>query len=608
MAKPEQEGYEPQEPNFTNLAENKSRLSRHQRIILGAGSIAVATSGLIVAARAAGYIDSEPSVTSDDSHSQNLENTPTSVAEFTVTTPSGETATFTTPSPTPEQLTPTPETKPTEQPTKAPEVTPSAEYAPYDSLITKISSSTLSEQEKQESITQIEQIKLTEKVQKQLLSAYNTELGPDGKTPALLYYTKLRYPNIPTLTPESQIFILQNQKILDTEIAPKIKTLNETFDPNTLKNTLEQISYNAGHVYNPDGPYFGLNVSLSDYSYLSESLTPAESQTKYENLTPTQIESLKVLESELAPLVGNFTIFGTKGFELNYFQGPSGNKYELHINPDNQQSARHEWSHATNIEQNKSIAGSLTPEELVKLATLHEKALTDPVYGRQYATLNQLFTSYSEINRYTAGASSYPFETFVTNTNASGPEKMYKVEPHTFAVNKLTGVKMTDADIVKILELQPKQYKDTKEFVNAKLPQLEKLAQTAPFFAPFVEMLKKDPATMDKLASKIGKNSIANYHTTTEGDYLRFFVEYYCDSSFTVGLLNGQPEMVKIFTNLTKEDQKLLLTNSLAILQHADHETWAENSRFSIESPNPAPRTDNPYTDYYAFLKLSLKK
>jgi len=167
--------------------------------------------------------------------------------------------------------------------------------------------------------------------------------------------------------------------------------------------------------------------------------------------------------------------------------------------------------------------------------------------------------------------------------------------------------KLTVENVVKIFELKSAQYNNSQEFVNAKLPQLEKLAQSSDFYRVFVEMLKKDPTTMDRLASKIGKNSIANLNNRSESNYLRFFIEYYCDSTFTIGLLNGTPEIVNVFNNLSVENQKLILTNSLALAQHADFETWAENSRFSIESPNPAPRADNPYTDYYSFLKSAVQ-
>lgn len=603
-------------PNH-NLAENKSRLSRKQQIILAAGGVAVATSGAIAAAQAAGYFDSGNTPdTSDSTHTQNIENTPTLQPEFTVTTPSGATATFETPTLTPTiELTPTPtpavELTPTptatEQPRPTPEVIAVAEHASYDSLIAKISSSTLTEKEKSEYISQIENLKQVETVQKQLIIAYNSELGPDGITPALLYYTRLKFPNIPNFSAESQIFILQNQKVLEREIRTKIQSLNNTFDQYALKDSLEQIGYKAGYVFNVDGgPYRGLNISLSDYPEMLKQ-QKKEPQITYENLTPDQIASLKVTENDLAPLTGKFSITATKDFELSYFQD-RGRSFELHINPSNTNSVQHEWSHATSLEQNKFIATSLSAQELVKLATLHEKALTDPQYGRQYATLNQLFTSYDKMNRYTAGASSYPFETFVTNTTAaSRSEQIYKIEPHTFATNSQTGEKLTVEEVVKILDLKLINYKNTQEFVTAKLPQLEKLAQTSSFYKIFVEMLKKDPSTMDNLGSKIGGGSISNYRNTTEGDYLRFFVEYYSDSAFTIALINGQPDVVAVFNTLSKEDQKLLLTNSLALLQHADYETWAEGSRFSVKSPNPAPRSDNPYTEYYNFLRQALQ-
>lgn len=601
MYNPETEENRP----YHNLSENKSRLSRRQQIILAAGGVVVATSGAIAAAQASGYFDSDNTPdTSDSTHSLNIENTPTSQPEFTVTTPSGATATFETPSPTPAaELTPTPTS--TEHPTPTPEITPSAEHAPYDSLIAKISSSSLSEKEKSEYIGQIEELKQIETVQKQLMSSYSSELGPDGKTPALLHYTRLRYPNTPNLTPESQIFILQNQKIIETIIRPQIQSLNTKFDQFSLKQTLEQISYNAGHVFNPDGgPYLGLNISLSDYPEILDSQN--ESQITYENLTPDQIAALETVKKELAPLTGNFSITATKDFELNYFQD-TGKNFILHINPSNPNSLRHEWAHATNIDQNKAIATSLSPQELVKLATLHEKALTDPQYGRQYATLEQLFSPYSKIDSYTAGASSYPFETFVTNTEVDSQDKIFKIEPHNFATNSQSGEKLTVEEVVKILELKSGQFQSSQEFVNAKLPQLQKLAETSPFYAVFVEMLKKDPSSMDNLATKIGKNSIANFNNHSEGDYTRFFVEYYCDSAFTVALINGQPDVAALFNSLSKEDQKLLLTNSLTLVQHADYETWAEGSRFSVSSPNPSPRTDNPYSEYYEFLQLTQK-
>ena len=156
---------------------------------------------------------------------------------------------------------------------------------------------------------------------------------------------------------------------------------------------------------------------------------------------------------------------------------------------------------------------------------------------------------------------------------------------------------------MQILELKPNQYKSSKEFVDAKLPQLQKLAESSDFYAIFVKMLIDNPETMDNLASKIGKNSIANLNNQSEGDYARFFVEYYCDSAFIVGLISGHAEINNLYLSLSEQDQKLLTTNILALLQHADFETWAEGSRFSIQSPTPAPQENNPYTNYYDNLR-----
>jgi len=591
----EREPYEPQEFNPKNLAKNKSHLSRRQQFILGTAGAAVGSTIIAGLAQACESDNPDTYPTTSPEATLTIETPPKPV--FTTTTPDGSTVTIEIPT-----QTPTPEISPTQ----TPEVTPTPEQGTYENLIKQISSSSLTEREKAEYINQVENLKKIESIQAKLLAAYSSNLSSDNKTPELLHLTKLKYPSLPNFDAESQIFILQNQEILDTIVKPQLNTLSTNFNVVELKNTLEQIQFNTNHVFNPDGPYFGLNISLSDYLRLNSAENNKVTEITYENLSETEINSLQSLVDELAPLSGKFTIRKAGNFEPNYFQD-LGNNYLLVVNPNNPQSLRHEWAHATNIEQNKSIAGLLTPEELVKLATLHEKALTDPVYGRQYSTLAQLFSSYSEINRYTAGASSYPFETFITNTEVNSQDKIYKIEPHDFAFDNVSQEKLTVENVVKIFELKSAQYNNSQEFVNAKLPQLEKLAQSSDFYRVFVEMLKKDPTTMDRLASKIGKNSIANLNNRSESNYLRFFIEYYCDSTFTIGLLNGTPEIVNVFNNLSVENQKLILTNSLALAQHADFETWAENSRFSIESPNPAPRADNPYTDYYSFLKSAVQ-
>lgn len=599
MANSEHESYKPQEFHTSNLAENKTRLSRRQQIILGLAGSAVGAAGVITAVRA---FNSEPDndYAAPDETATLTTETPTPKTEFTATLPSGNQATIEIPTPTPftqPTNTPTPENTPS----STPEIIPDASIPLYDNLEAKIKNSTISEKEKSEYISIINEFKQIETIQARLLKAYNSELGPDSKTPALLYYTKLKYPHVPNLTPQSQIFILQNQNLLENTIRPQIKTLTDNFDQFQLKNVLEQISYNSNHVFNPEGVYLGLQISLSDYTAL-ESSKESDSQITYENLSPAQVESLNKLSTLFSPLIGTFTVIGVKNFEPNLFQD-QGQSFRLQINTDNIQSARHEWAHATSLSQNKSIAHALSPEELVHLLVLQEKALSDPQYGRQYATLEQLFTTYQELNPYIAGASIYPFETFVTNTEVDSQDKIFRIEPHDFATNTISGEKMTVNDVVKILDLKPAQYNNSQEFVNAKLPQLEKLAQTSKFYAVFVEILKKDPSTMDKLASKIGKNSIANLNNQSEGDYARFFVEYYCDSAFTIGLINGQAEITSVFNSLTVEDQKLLITNSLAVFQHADFETWAEGSRFSIQSPTPAPQENNPYSDYYKNLR-----
>jgi len=587
----EREPYEPQEFNPKNLAKNKSRLTRRQQFILGTAGAAVGSTIIAGLAQACESDNPDSYPTISPEATLTIETPPKPV--FTATTPDGSTVTIEIPT-----TTPTPEISPTQ----TPEVTPTPEQGIYENLINQISSSNLTEKEKGEYINQVENLKKIESIQAKLLASYSSNLGSDNKTPELLRLTKLKYPSLPNFDAESQIFILQNQEILDTIVKPQLDTLATNFNVVELKNTLEQIQFNTNHVFNPDGPYFGLNISLSDYLRLNSNETDRSNEITYENLSETEINSLQSLVDELAPLSGKFTIRKAGNFEPNYFQD-LGNSYLLVVNPNNPQSLRHEWAHATNLSQNKSIAGLLTPEELVKLATLHEKALTDPVYGRQYSTLAQLFSSYSEINRYTAGASSYPFETFITNTEVNSQDKIYKIEPHDFAFDNVSQEKLTVENVVKIFELKSAQYNNSQEFVNAKLPQLEKLAESSDFYAIFVKMLIDNPETMDNLASKISKNSIANHNYQSESNYVRFFVEYYCDSAFIVGLISGHTEIKGLYLSLSEQDQTLLTTNILALLQHADFETWAEGSRFSIQSPTPAPQENNPYTNYYDTLR-----
>lgn len=588
----EREPYEPQEFNPKNLAKNKSRLSRRQQFILGTASAAVGSTIIAGLAQACDSENPNPSPTTNPEATLTIE-TPAKPV-FTATTPDGSTVTIEIPSSTPTQ---TPETS-----SPSPETTPTPEQGIYENIIKEISSSNLSENEKAEYINQVENLKKIESIQNKLLTTYSTNLGPDNKTPELLYLTKLKYPSLPNFDAESQIFILQNQEILDNFIKPQLESLSTNFNIVELKNTLEQIQFNSNHVFNPDGPYFGLNISLSDYLKLSDTDNEKSTEITYENLSEAEIDSLQSLVAELAPLSGKFTIRKAGNFEPNYFQD-LGNSYLLVVNPNNPQGLRHEWAHATNLAQNESIITSLTPEELVNLATLQEKALTDPNFGSQYKSLDQLFTKYSELNPYIAASSNYPFETFVTNTEVNSQEKLYKVEPHIFATNSQTGEKFTIEELVQILELQPNQYKTSKEFVNAKLPQLQKLAESSDFYAVFVKMLLDNPETMDNLASKIGRNSIANFNNQSEGDYARFFVEYYCDSAFIVGLISGHTEINTIYLSLNEQDQNLLTTNILALVQHADFETWAEGSRFSVQSPTPAPQENNPYSEYYSNLR-----
>ncbi len=584
----EREPYEPQEFDPKNLAKNKSPLSRRQRFILGSAGAVVGSTIIAGLTQACESDNPDSYPTTSPEATLTIETPPKPV--FTATTPDGSTVTI---------------EIPTSTPTRTPEVTPTPEQGTYENIISKISTSNLTEKEKSEYINQVENLKKIESTQTKLLAAYYSNLGPDNQTPELLHLAKLKYPSLPNFDAESQIFILQNQKILNTIVRPQLETLSTNFNVVELKNTLEQIQFNTNHVFNPDGPYFGLNISLSDYLRLNDSENEKSSEITYENLSEAEIKSLQALVTELAPLSGKFTIRKASNFEPNYFQD-LGNSYLLVVNPNNPQGLRHEWAHATNLAQNESIITSLSPEELVKLATLQEKALTSPDFGSQYKSLDQLFKKYSELNPYIAAASNYPFETFITNTEANSQEKLYKIEPHTFATSSQTGEKFTLEQVAQILELQPNQYKSSKEFVDAKLPQLQKLSESSDFYAIFIKMLIDNPETMDNLASKIGKNSIANLNNQSEGDYARFFVEYYCDSAFTVGLISGHSEINTLYLSLSEQDQKLLTTNILALIQHADFETWAEGSRFSIQSPTPAPQENNPYTNYYDNLRNSL--
>ena len=250
----EREPYEPQEFNPKNLAKNKSHLSRRQQFILGTAGAAVGSTIIAGLAQACESDNPDTYPTTSPEATLTIETPPKPV--FTTTTPDGSTVPIEIPT-----QTPTPEISPTH----TPEVTPTPEQGTYENLIKQISSSSLTEREKAEYINQVENLKKIESIQAKLLAAYSSNLSSDNKTPELLYLTKLKYPSLPNFDAESQIFILQNQEILDTIVKPQLNTLSTNFNVVELKNTLEQIQFNTNHVFNTYGPYFGLNISLSDY-------------------------------------------------------------------------------------------------------------------------------------------------------------------------------------------------------------------------------------------------------------------------------------------------------------------------------------------------------
>ena len=193
----EREPYEPQEFNPKNLAKNKSRLSRRQQFILGTAGAAVGST--IIAGLAQACESDNPDSYPTTSPEATLTIETPSKPVFTATTPDGSTVTIEIPKPTP-----------------TPEATPTPEQGTYENLISQISSSNLTEKEKGEYINQVENLKKIESIQAKLLAAYSSNLSSDNKTPELLHLAQLKYPSLPNFDAESQIFILQNQEILDT--------------------------------------------------------------------------------------------------------------------------------------------------------------------------------------------------------------------------------------------------------------------------------------------------------------------------------------------------------------------------------------------------------
>ncbi len=180
-------------------------------------------------------------------------------------------------------------------------------FGRYDRLASKIERAEISAEDKVKYLAEVEKYKDVERVQARFLEAYHSAVGPDGKTPELLYYLEQKWPAMPDFSAEDQIFFIRNGSKLEGFIRPKIEDLAANFSKRAADEIFLAIDQKMANVgYEPGRLYFGVEFSMSDYRFLAHPELVPKTEVDYSNLSAEQIAKMKELQTKLAPLIGNF--------------------------------------------------------------------------------------------------------------------------------------------------------------------------------------------------------------------------------------------------------------------------------------------------------------
>lgn len=481
---------------------------------------------------------------------------------------------------------------PTEKPAEKTEVT---EFTRYELLGNKIDSSQLSSQEKAKFREQLENYKAIERVQKRFIEAYLGNLGPDGRTPEYLYYMRRVWPEFGDFKVENQIFVLQNQKLIEGTIRREIDGLVKDFDEGKLRTVFEQMASKIQFVPQEGGPYAGLILPLKYYSVFEAGDRPFDEKIAFENLSEAEIIKIKKILEVYGPVFGDHKAVKSSGASQYEAQVGEGIPGEIRLNPAIAGNGEHELAHAANIAQNRWLALHLGPAELIDALTAHEKALADPVYGVQFNSLDFLGKDASGV---TKEISRIPVTIILANTDSpSGGELFGKGEMSDFAKGR-AGKVLDESEFWKVVGIEVKDSKRVEnwdQLIKLRGENLSRLGEASDYYAWVINFIKANPARADRLGKwNFGPRSTAFNSNASDRGYFNAIREDF-DGIFMISLFNGDNSAMEVFGKLEPEKQRQLVSNTINLYKHATYEQWAYAAAHGLLSGDE----NNPFVGYY---------
>ncbi len=495
----------------------------------------------------------------------------------TATTPSGETVI-----PGTNVAVPT-ETKPAATPTatETPKPAENPLYSRYDSLAAKIKGSEISSDIKSDLLKQLEGYKTIESVQDQLMKAYTTELGPDGKTPALLYYS---WPKIPGVNQENQMFVLVNQGKIDA-MRGQVDLLNGSFDGSKVKGVIDNLNRSlAQKPGEGNGLFIGVDISPADYKSLADPKSAPE--VTFSGVSEDQkAKVLNLLGTKYAALRGDFEIRGiTSGTSKTE---NIGGKTVVSINFSSPGAMEHELGHAENLLQTEN---SVPAKELIHLAVLAEKLLADPNLGRQWNSLDQLGKDQTQMPPDLPAFGDSALDRLMHDfANPENPGGIFTNGAIKFATDN-TGAKITPekfAALTKTGSADKKVfYNDLNAFLAGDKDLLDQLSANSKYFEMHISWFRENPQAYVNLAQKLSGIQFTHPSGRERSTYYGKDSVLFNDSVFAVKLLSGDAKALEYLNSLGATERSLLLNDAVARLQMADQEYFADMAKKSTIRPD----------------------
>lgn len=467
-----------------------------------------------------------------------------------------------------------------------------AEFLAFEQIREKINGIQAPAEQKQETLAVIDKFEKVDQVLMEFRAAYQSRQEPDG-TPSLLALTRRKFGQFLTTFPEfeleNQTFFLKDEKLLRS----RLNQLKET-EGTELLSAITISGKSFFDERKPDGRRRGIYLEVG-----SKSGGEVEFDlTKTANLQAQEAAAaFKIFLQELG-LDGNisFKVILTdkpsmEGATGTFFSIPEIPEIEI-APPFKKEVLVAELGHLIDIETNSRLLAYLTPEQVIDLLILREKALGDPLWGRRYPQIAKLFgeAAYSHVTKELKGqpltvsewaAAQYRPQEWLYSRDVDRfhpPENLDY--PH--SLKDLFDPKFTtkfDQELEN--ELLKGQSMTVKDFIEAKKAELAELALNSFWDKTFVELLKES-------ADDFYRIGIVGELTMRHLRRILFF-----DAAW-----RGDQRVAQLFADLKSADRGKILQFFVDEL-NLDSQLFSEAIKATVRGlPKPADPANNPYRSY----------